>query len=173
MISVMSERDFVDIILGQWKKERPDLDTSPMAIVGRVSRLETHFDRLLSAVFARYQLGRGEFDVLTTLRRSGPPFRLNPKVLSGRLMLSSGAMTNRLDHLESRGLIRRIADPSDRRALLIELTPAGKSLIDDAVAAHVENEATILAPLNKKERRELAALLRKLLVSLEGEAEPR
>ena len=161
----------VDLILGQWKKERPDLDTSPMGVIGRVSRLELHLDRLLSEVFARYQLVRGEFDVLATLRRSGPPFRLNPKVMSSRLMLSSGAMTNRLDNLEARGLIRRIPDPSDRRALLIELTPSGKALIDEALAAHVANEDRILGPLNKKERRELATLLRKWLLSLEGGAE--
>lgn len=163
----MQERDFVDSILGQWKEERPDLDASPMAIIGRISRLETHFDVRIAEELARFDFGRGEFDVLATLRRSGPPFRLNPKVLSSRLMLSAGAMTNRLDNLEKRGLIRRTPDPSDRRALLIELTKEGKKTIDDAVSRHVANEERMLAALNKKERRELAALLRKLLLSAE------
>lgn len=163
----MPERDFVDSIVGQWKKERPDLDASPMSVLGRVTRLESHVDRLVAEQLARYGLGRGEFDVLATLRRSGEPFRLNPKVLSGRLMLSSGAMTNRLDNLEKRGLIKRIPDPTDRRALLIELTREGLRTIDELVAEHVRNLEKLLEPLTKSERRELAGLLRKLLVALE------
>jgi DNA-binding MarR family transcriptional regulator len=163
----MPEKDFVDSILGQWKKERPDLDASPMAVLGRVSRLESHVDRLVTEEFSRYGLGRGEFDVLATLRRSGTPFRLNPKVLSSRLMLSSGAMTNRLDNLESRGLIRRIPDPSDRRALLIELTATGREVIDEVVTAHVENLGRVVGVLTARERKELAGLLRKVLVAVE------
>ena len=162
------ERDFVDTILVQWKRERPDLDTSPMAILGRITRLESHLDRAVGEEFGRHGLARGEFDVLAALRRSGPPFRLNPKALSGRLMLSSGAMTNRLDQLEKRGLTRRIPDPSDRRALFIELTKEGLKTIDEVVAAHVDNLASLLDPLTRKERRELAELLRKLLLPLEG-----
>lgn len=162
------EKDFVDSILGQWKSERPDLDASPMGVLGRVTRLESHLDRAVSEEFARHGLARGEFDVLAALRRSGPPFRLNPKVLSGRLMLSSGAMTNRLDQLEKRGLTRRMPDPSDRRALLIELTKEGRETIDEVVTAHVHNLATLLEPLTKGERRQLAELLRKLLLPLEA-----
>jgi DNA-binding MarR family transcriptional regulator len=163
-----ADRDFVDSILAQWKTERPDLDASPMGILGRVTRLESHLDRTVSGELARHGLARGEFDVLAALRRSGPPFRLNPKVLSGRLMLSSGAMTNRLDQLEKRGLTRRMPDSSDRRALLIELTKEGLKTIDLIVTAHVDNLAVMLEPLTKKERRELAELLRKLLLPLEG-----
>lgn len=165
----MPQRDFVDAILGQWKKERPDLDASPMAVLGRISRLESHAARAIAEELTRFDLARGEFDVLATLRRSGPPHRLNPKALSGRLMLSSGAMTNRLDQLEKRGLIRRTPDPDDRRGLLIELTAAGRKLVDDALEAHLSNEEKILATLNKKERKELAELLKKLLVSFERE----
>lgn len=164
----MAEKDFVDAILEQWKEERPDLDASPMGVIGRIGRLQSHLDRLLAEVFGEFELGRGEFDVLATLRRAGEPFRLNPRVLTGRLMLSAAAMTNRLDNLERRGLIRRLPDPADRRALLIELTRDGRRTIDRAMTRHVANEDRILAALTKKERRELAALLRKLLVSLES-----
>ncbi len=163
----MPQRDFVDAILGQWKKERPDLDASPMAVLGRMSRLEAHTGRLIAEELARFDLARGEFDVLATLRRAGAPHRLNPKALSERLMLSSGAMTNRLDQLEKRGLIRRTPDPEDRRGLLIELTAEGKALIDEALGAHLTNEEKILGALNRKERKALAELLRKLLVSFE------
>ena len=164
----MAGKDFIDGILSQWKRERPDLDTSPMAVIGRVGRLQSHLDRLLAAVFEQFGLGRGEFDVLATLRRSGEPFRLNPKALTERLMLSPAAMTNRLDNLERAGLIRRMPDPEDRRGLLIELTRDGRRVIDQAMSAHVENEERILAALTKQERRDLAALLRKLLLSVEA-----
>lgn len=160
-------RDHVDSILAQWKRERPDLDASPMGILGRITRLESYAGRRIADELARFDLARGEFDVLATLRRSGAPHRLHPKALSERLMLSSAAMTNRLDQLEKRGLIRRTDDPDDRRALLIELTAEGKKLVDAAVAAHVANEERILAVLTKKERKELAELLRKLLLSVE------
>ena len=164
----MSEqRDFVDGILEQWKKERPDLDTGPMAVLARVARLESCLDRLISEELSRYDLGRGEFDILATLRRNGMPFRLNPKTLSSRLMLSSGAMTSRLDRLESRALIRRVPDQSDRRSMLIELTAAGLETIDRIVTEHVVAQSTLLAPLNKAERKELAGLLRKMLLSVE------
>ena len=158
----MAEKDFIDGILAQWKEERPDLDASPMAVIGRITRLQVHFDRLLT----HDGLNGGEFDVLAALRRSGTP--LNPKVLTERLMLSAPAMTNRLDQLEQRGLIRRMPDPTDRRALLIELTREGRRLIDQAMTTHVENEERILASLTKQERREIAALLRKLLLSVEA-----
>jgi DNA-binding MarR family transcriptional regulator len=163
----MQQRDFVDGILGQWKKERPELDASPMGVLGRIARAEQFSGKAIAEELARWGLVRGEFDVLATLRRSGEPHRLNPKVLSERLMLSSAAMTNRLDQLEKRGLIKRTADPTDRRALLIELTPAGRKLIDDAVESHLVNEERILSALTRKERKELAELLRKLLLSME------
>lgn len=159
----MAEKDFIDGLLAQWKKERPDLDTAPMSVIGRVTRLQGHFDRLLT----HGGLQRGEFDVLAALRRAGEPYRLNPKVLSERMMLSAPAMTNRLDNLEARGLIRRMPDPDDRRALLIELTRQGREAIDAAMTDHMENEERILGALTKQERRDLAALLKKLLLEVE------
>ena len=162
-----TETDRVDHILAQWQRERLDLDTSPMGVIGRVSRLERHFDRELQAIFMRFGLQRGEFDVLASLRRAGQPYQLTPTELYSSLMLSSGAMTNRLDRLEQSGLIQRTADPSDRRGTLVRLTDRGLALIDQAVAAHVQNEQHLLAGLTQSDRNELAALLRKLLRSFE------
>ena len=127
--------DSVDLILEQWKLERPDLDTSPIGIIGRISKLEQHLARALEEKFATFDLQQGDFDVLATLRRSGKPHRLNPTTLYQALMLTSGAMTNRLDRLERLELIERLPDPNDRRGTLIALTAKGKRLIERAMTA--------------------------------------
>jgi DNA-binding MarR family transcriptional regulator len=163
------EQDHVDSILAQWRRERPDLDSSPMGVIGRISRAERTLGASLERLFAGFGLSRGEFDVLATLRRSGSPYRLTPTALFTDLMLSSGGMTNRLDRLERAGLIARSPDPSDRRGTLVELTPRGQELVDAAVAAHLANEQRLLEALSADEREQLAGLLRKLLRSLEGQ----
>lgn len=161
------EHDHVDAILAQWRRERPDLDPAPMGVIGRIRRIERLLGRALDATFAQFGLNSGEFDVLATLRRSGAPYQLTPTALFTSLMLSSGAMTNRLDRLEQAGLIARAPDPSDRRGTLVGLTPRGLELIDAAVAAHLANEARLLAALLPGERDQLAGLLRRLLCALE------
>jgi DNA-binding MarR family transcriptional regulator len=160
-------RDRVDEILEQWERERPELDTSPMAVVGRVSRLSRELEQRLEPVYADHELDGGLFDVLATLRRSGAPYRLRASDLADALMLTSSGTTKRLDRLESAGLIAREPCPEDRRGVQIELTPAGRKLIDTAYPEHLANEDELLAPLTQVERRELAALLRKLLVGLD------
>ena len=162
------EKDAVDRILGQWAEERPDLDASPMGVFGRLTRAKEVLDRSLSRTFKRFGLHGGEFDVLATLRRSGEPYSLTPTELYRSTMRSSGAMTNRLDRLEGRGLVRRSPDPGDRRGVLITLTGEGLELIERAVEAHVEGEERLLGPLSGEDREQLAALLRKLLMSMEG-----
>ncbi|THF55065.1 MarR family winged helix-turn-helix transcriptional regulator [Ollibium composti] len=153
--------------IAQWRKERPDLDVSPMAVLGRLSEAATLVARdRLAPLFARYGLQHGEFDVLATLRRSGAPFSLTPTALYETTMVTSGAMTNRLDRLEKAGLIRRVPHPSDRRGLMVQLTEEGRELIDRAVEAHIENEHRILSSLNTEERERLAALLEKLIAGL-------
>lgn len=161
------EQDRVDSILAQWRRERPDLNPSPMGVVGRISRAAQILSRALEATFATFELNGGEFDVLATLRRTGPPFRLTPTALFTELMLSSGAMTNRLDRLERADLIARLPDLADRRGTLVELTPKGRELVDAAVAAHLDNEHRLLAALSDAEQEQLADLLRKLLHSHE------
>ncbi len=162
----MPEQDGVDLILEQWRRQRPDLDTTPMGVIGRISRLSRELERRLEPVYAHRGLESGLFDVLATLRRSGPPHRLRPSDLAESLMLTSSGATKRLDRLEHAGLIARQPDPTDRRGILIELTPAGRRLIDPAVAAHVANESKLLSALTGAERRQLASLLRKLLLGL-------
>jgi DNA-binding MarR family transcriptional regulator len=165
--------DRVDLILRQWARERPDLDASPMEVIGRIMRMSRHLERELQTVYQRYGLDFGLFDVLATLRRSGAPYRLSPKELNDWCMLTSGAMTARLDRLEKSGLVARRADPGDRRGILVELSPAGLALIDDVVEQHLVNEERLLAPLGARERVELARLLRQLVAPIEANGERR
>ena len=159
--------DLVDKILTQWQKERPDLDASPMSILGRSPRLAKYLTREMSKIFAKFDLNSGEFDVLATLRRSGQPYQLSPTDLYNSMMVTSGTMTHRIDGLEKAELVERIADPSDRRGTLIHLTDKGFNLIEQAVEAHVENGHRLLSVLDESELETLNMLLRKLLVSWE------
>ena len=162
----MPERDGVDLIIEQWQRERPDLDHSPIGIVGRVSRLARELEARLEPVYREHGLEPGWHDVLATLRRSGPPYRLRPTDLSGSVMLTSSGTTKRLDKLEAAGLIAREPDPDDRRGTLISLTAEGRELIDGLTPAHLDNERRILGALSEAEQRRLAALLRKLQLGL-------
>jgi DNA-binding MarR family transcriptional regulator len=159
--------DAVDAIEDQWRLERPDLDSSPMSVIGRISRLAALLERELDDVFARYGLAGCDFDVLATLRRSGAPYRLTPTELSRSTMVTTGGMTKRLDRLETSGLIRREADPRDRRGKLIVLTDEGRELIDRAVEGHLENEERLLSSLSRSEREQLAGLLRGMLLAVD------
>ena len=159
--------DTVDAILEQWRRERPDLDPTPMSVFGRISRIAALAEPELERVFRPHGLTGGEFDVLATLRRSGRPYRLTPTALSRSMMVSSGGTTKRLDRLEARGLVRRDHDPSDRRSTLVSLTDAGRTIVDAVVVEHVRNEERLLATLTPNERGKLAGLLRKLLLAIE------
>jgi DNA-binding MarR family transcriptional regulator len=161
------EFDPVDKILTQWRQERPDLDVSPMGIIGRLTRLAKHLEQAIQATFSEFGLTVGEFDVLATLRRSGRPYQLSPTELFNTLMVSSGTMTHRIDRLEQADLVQRIPDPSDRRGTQIKLTDKGFDVIEKAVEAHVVNEHRILSGLDISEREVLTQLLRKLLVAFE------
>lgn len=158
--------DRVDEILAQWKKERPDIDASPMGILGRVPRLAKYLNREIRQTVGKFGLNPGEFDVLATLRRSGQPYQLSPTELYNSMMVSSGTMTHRIDGLEKAQLVERVPDPNDRRGTLISLTDKGFNLIEKAVETHVENGDRILKVLEKSEREALNALLRKLLIAL-------
>ena len=162
-------RDAVDRITEQWRRERPDLDPSPMAIIGRITRLAALTQRELERVFEQHGLAGGDFDVLATLRRSGA--RLTPGELSRSTMVTTGGMTKRLDRLEASRLIRREQDPRDRRGRLIALTSEGQALVDRTVEAHLRNEERLLTALPAEKRERLAGLLRELLVALDGPRE--
>jgi DNA-binding MarR family transcriptional regulator len=168
-LQFMADTDGVDAILDQWRRERPDLDTSPIGVIGRISRLSREIERRLEPVYAASGLEPGWYDVLATLRRAGPPYRLRPTDFAATLMLTSSGTTKRLDRLEAAGHITREPDPSDRRGVLITLTPQGSSLVDKAAVKHMANERHILAGLTAAEQRQLADLLRKLSITLPPE----
>lgn len=158
--------DHVELILKQWQQVRPDADSSPMAIVGRVYRLNKHWGPELDKVFKAFELSSIQFDVLASLRRNDRP--LSPTELYKSTMLSSGAMTTNLDKLEQRGLLVRIRNDEDRRGCMIEITAAGRTLIDEAVDQHLANEQNLLSPLSPEERALMASLLKKCLLPWEG-----
>lgn len=161
------DRDAVDQILAQWNRERPDLDVSPMGLIGRLGRLRAHISRAHEAVFQRHGLNSASFDLLATIRRSGPPFRLSPSELLDTMMITSGTMTNRIDQLEKQGLVERLPHPEDRRALLVALTEKGRAVIDAAVTDHVANQNRLVETLTPEDRSALDGLLKQYLTAFE------
>lgn len=156
------KRDVVDDILGQWSEERPELDTASLGVIVRIMSLNRAFQRQATEALEPLGLELFEYDVLSALRRQGRPFGLPATGLAVETGLSSGAMTNRIDKLEARGLVRRRADKNDRRAVIVSLTPEGKRAIDDAIQARLDAADDSLQGISSKERNELAALLRKV-----------
>jgi DNA-binding MarR family transcriptional regulator len=163
-----TERDAVDAILDQWAAERPDVDVSAIAVIGRISRLEKKLAIELARVFATHGLEGWEYDVLATLRRAGSPFELTVGELLDSMMLASGTISHRIDRLEGRGLVERRADKSDGRVVRVRLTRAGRTLVDRAVVDHAANETRLLSGLSVREREQLAGLLRRLYVTLDA-----
>jgi DNA-binding MarR family transcriptional regulator len=160
--------DAVERIAEQWARERPDLDVGPMLVVGRIHRLAELLDQELRTVFAQADLGNGDFDVLASLRRSGAPYKLTPTELAGTTMVTSGAVTKRVDRLVEQGLVERSVSETDGRGRVIALTPKGKQLQEQLHPQHLANEERLIAVLDDGERRQLGELLSKLLLSLEG-----
>lgn len=161
--------DHIDRLRGQWQRELPELDTSPMAVLGRARRITLRVRPGIEAVFARHGLDTGEFDVISTLRRAGAPWRLTPTELYRTLMISSGGLTARLNRLEAAGLIQRREAEEDKRSLLVELTEAGRAKAEATFREDMALEKRLLAGLSAHEQEDLAALLRKLALSLEDD----
>ena len=161
--------DHVARVLAQWARERPELDTTPVGIVARVGRLARYLDQGHERLFGPHGLRREGWDVLASLRRSGAPYRLSPTELYLGLMRTSGAMTNRLRRLEDAGLVRRVVDPSDGRSLLVELTDAGRRVVDELAPLHIANERAMIGALSAREQEQLSQLLAKLLAAFEAE----
>ncbi|MBT2585616.1 MarR family winged helix-turn-helix transcriptional regulator [Arthrobacter sp. ISL-95] len=162
--------DPVEVILKQWGRERPDLDASPMAVIGRLARVVKRFDERLSRSFGEHGLDSASFDVLAALRRSGAPFVLSPKDLSGGSMVTTSATAQRLNKLESEGLVSRAPSVVDGRMKHVQLTDRGKEIIDDALSTHLQTEHALLQNLDVTERQVLAALLAKLDQEPESDA---
>lgn len=159
--------DRIDHLLKQWEKERPDLDATPVGILGRLMILNGLAERGVSKFLQPHNLTIQEFDVLAILRRCGHPFRRSVGVLCSYSLLSSGAMTNRVDRLEKKGLIRREQNPEDRRGVLVALTSTGRALIDKLIVERLQEAHERVSVLSSKERRQLETLLTKFLASLQ------
>ncbi|HUR00972.1 MAG TPA: MarR family transcriptional regulator [Nonomuraea sp.] len=160
-------RDAIDVIVEQWRRERPDLDLSAMAVFGRIAMVSRVAEAAVEQVFARHGLRQGEFDVLSALRRGGSPYTLIPSELSATLMMSRAGMTNRLDRLEAAGLVERSLDPADRRSFRIALTEEGRRVIDAALTEHAANLARLASGLSPDDAAALARVLRGLLTKPE------
>jgi DNA-binding MarR family transcriptional regulator len=160
--------DEVDRLVRGWRRVVPDVDVSPLEVLSRVSRLARHLDRQRTIVFARHDLEIWSFDVLSALRRAEAPGHLSPGQLLAQTLVSSGTMTNRLDHLESRVLVRRRPDPSDARSVRVQITPAGRRRVDGALADLVGREQAILGSLGEDERAVLADLLRRVVAPFDA-----
>jgi DNA-binding MarR family transcriptional regulator len=159
--------DAVDRVIAQWDAVRPDLDNSPIGVVGRVSRLSRLIDRRLGENFARFGIENWMYDMMATLRRSGEPYELTAGDLVRQTMVTTGAITNRIDRLVERGLVER-AGAEDRRKVIVRLTDRGRQLVDDVVGDHLATERELLAALSPRQQAEMTTLLRTLLVSLDG-----
>ena len=155
--------DEVDDVVARWHAVRPDLDLEPLQVLSRVSRLARHLDRARRTAFARHGLEPWGFDVLSALRRQGPPYQLSPGALLRATLVTSGTMTNRIDRLAQAGLVSRHPDPADKRGVIVRLTDTGASAADAALADLLDFERTLLASLGADERAWLAARLRTVL----------
>jgi DNA-binding MarR family transcriptional regulator len=159
------ERDAVDRIVDQWAAVRPDIDSSPIEVIGRISRASRLIDQRLATNFAQFGIENWMYDVLATLRRQGPPYELTAGDLVRQSMVTTGAVTNRIDRLEQRGFAER-ASSLDRRQVIVRLTPNGLDLVERVVHAHLATEREILDALSESQRREFAKLLRATLLHL-------
>lgn len=164
----MSEKsDSVAVLMEDWRRERPDLDASALGIVGRMARLSAHMTRRSEQWLAPLGLSWESFSLIVTLRRAGAPYELRPGELLQVSLLTSGAITNRIDRVEQQGLVVRLRDPNDRRGVIVQLTPQGLELADRAIALHFGQLDALLAPLDKSEHEIAGRILGKLLLSLE------
>ncbi|MEW2165292.1 MarR family transcriptional regulator [Streptomyces sp. NPDC007084] len=160
--------DHVARIQAAWQRERPDLDVGPQAVIGRLHRLAALLTEELSVVYRRYGLGEGDFDVLAALRRAGEPFERAPGELAAHTMVTTGAMSKRIDRLERAGLVTRRRAADDGRGRVVGLTPAGRDLFDRAFTDHIHNEHRLLSTLSPKDAATLESLLTTWLGQLEA-----
>ncbi len=163
--------DEVDRLIAAWRRERPDLDVTPMQVLSRVTRLARYLDRARRQAFAEHSLENWEFDVLAALRRSGPPYQLSPGKLLRETLVTSGTMTNRVDRLQGKGLVERLPDPGDRRGVLVRLTAAGRRRVDAAMEALLVREQSLLGDLTADAQQHLGGMLRTVVAPFDSPAE--
>lgn len=155
--------DRVARIQAEWRRERPELDPSPQGVIGRLHRVAALLTDELVAVYGRYGLSEGDFDVLATLRRSGAPYARPAGDLADHTMITTGGLTKRVDRLVARGLVERRPGSADARQRIIALTPAGLETIDAAFTAHIENEHRLIGELGLADAARLEVLLERWL----------
>ena len=164
----MRSMDKVDLIIKQWNQEKPELDVKSMALIGRMKRIAQHLSTGMGETFSDHGLNTASFDMLATLRRSGPDYALSPNDLIESTMVRSGTMTHRIDQLCKAGWVERIKNPKDGRGFIIALTLAGKTIIDAAIVDHVVTQDRLVSGLDEQEKAQFNQLLTKLLSSFEG-----
>ncbi len=169
---MVASGDWTDSLLDSWAAIQEGFDVAPYQVTARISRIGLHIANQQTDVFGRFGLNRGDVGVLSALRIAGPPYQLSPTRLFKGLMLSSAGITNRLDRLEKRGLVRRMRDPNDRRGVLVDLTAEGRAVLEQAVRANTAAERLLVAGLEPDELDTLAVLLKKVLAGLEPQGEP-
>jgi DNA-binding MarR family transcriptional regulator len=161
-------QDEVDRLVEAWHRERPDLDVAPLEVLSRVSRLARHLDRARRSAFAEHGLEPWEFDVLSALRRAGEPYELTPSKLLTQTLVTSGTMTNRIDRLASKDLVKRLPDPGDRRGVLVQLSEVGRERVDGAFEGLLAQERELLRSLSASDQSALAELLRTLVMPFDN-----
>ena len=167
VVTASPHQDQIDRIISLWRQVRPDLEFSSTEVVGRLVRLEYFITRRVLQDLAHYKLNVGEFDVLAALRRHPPSYQLSPNQLQYMVLISSGALTNRINRLEDRGLVTRAQADHDRRGVIVTLTEQGLSVLESAVQHHLAAEAELAAALSAEEQQQLAGLLKKMLLAIE------
>lgn len=163
-------RDDVDRIVAAWQRERPDLDAEPLHVLSRISRIAKEHARIRTSAFAAHDLDGWEFDVLAALRRAGEPYELSPGQLIAETLVTSGTMTTRVDRLIDRGFVQRRRDQRDRRGVLVQLTPAGRDVVDSALSSLLDHERDLIAGLSRQDRAALPGMLHRLLLAADHTA---
>lgn len=158
------QKDFVDSLIEEWLTAVPELDLSGLPVIARIVRMSHYVSKYVDANFELYNLNVGEFEVLAALTRT-PNQQLSPKELQKKILISSGGLSNRINRLEAKKLIRRVPDPNDRRGVIVKVTPQGKKLTLKVVPTHVAIEKDLLQGLSATDRKQLATLLKKLILS--------
>jgi DNA-binding MarR family transcriptional regulator len=161
------DADHVELMVQAWGRVDPDLDVTPLEVAGRLLRCAAHLERMIAEALQPLGLSFSDFDVINTLRRRGDPDGTNPKALTASALITSGAMTSRLDRLERSGLLERHPDPTDRRAILVRLTPEGHERSTLALAAVLAADRRFLEPLSLDDSHTVAAALKRLLLQAE------
>ncbi|MDD7929491.1 MarR family winged helix-turn-helix transcriptional regulator [Microbacterium thalli] len=156
--------DPVDRILAQWAREKPELDVSPMAVIGRLARAAASVDARLAATFTQHGIDAATFDVLATLTRQGSPYELTPAQLASEAMITSSAVAQRLNRLESLGYVSRHPDPADGRGKIVRLSASGREIVERVLPDHLRTEREVLSPLGDDDRTVLAELLSRLVL---------